>query len=223
MRTDLLHLHGGGVSRQLLELRQLSPLQPSRARAIAGAPDAPVRKGALREPRRRATERFPAGARFYKELARDGRRIETRVLFKWGPADGDWADAAYVWLDDQSDALIAPDGVHDVDASGYDVPSAAECGACHGGRRSHVLGFSALQLKVADGLPLSLDDLDRAGSLSTPLALRPPPTATRWSGVRSAICTRTAATATTRGAPAAPGCAAMTPSAPSICRCRSLP
>lgn len=108
---------------------------------------------------------FPAGTRFYKEFARDGHRLETRVLFKWGPADGDWSGAAYVWLDDQSDAIIAPDGAHDVDDSGYDVPSAAECGACHGGRRSHVLGFSALQLGADPGAPLSLHDLAQAGAL----------------------------------------------------------
>ena len=110
--------------------------------------------------------RFPVGTRFYKEFARDGHRLETRVLFKWGPADGDWSGAAYVWLDDQSDAIIAPEGARDVDVSGYDVPSAAECGACHGGRRSHVLGFSAIQLGANAGAPSSLDDLQRAGALS---------------------------------------------------------
>jgi hypothetical protein len=113
--------------------------------------------------------RFPVGTRFYKEFAREGRRLETRVLTKWGSGDADWSGAAYIWLDDQSDAIIAPDGARDVDASGYDVPSAAECGACHGGRRSHVLGFSALQLGAhADGLR-SLRDLEAAGVLSTRL------------------------------------------------------
>jgi hypothetical protein len=119
--------------------------------------------------------RFPAGTRFYKEFARDGHRIETRVLFKWGPDDGDWSGAAYLWLDDQSDAIIAPGGARDVDESGDDVPSAAECWACHGGRRSHVLGFSALQLRARADAPLSLDDLERAGMLSHPLDVPPIP------------------------------------------------
>jgi len=111
--------------------------------------------------------RFPLGTRFYKEFARDGHRIETRVLFKWGPADGDWSAAAYVWLEDQSDAIIAPDGARDVDAGGYDVPSAAECDACHGGRRSYVLGFSALQLGASDGASPSLQAREQAGEPST--------------------------------------------------------
>jgi hypothetical protein len=108
---------------------------------------------------------FPVGTKFWKEFARDGRRIETRLLVKRGEAQGDWAGAAYVWSEDQRDAFLAPDGVPDAHGSGHDVPSAADCGGCHGGRRSYVLGFSALQL--ADrGLPLSLEDLARAGRLS---------------------------------------------------------
>jgi hypothetical protein len=108
---------------------------------------------------------FPVGSRFWKEFSRDGRRIETRLLIKQGPAPGDWAGAAYVWNDEQTDALLAPGGLKDAHGSGHDVPSAADCKGCHGGRRSHVLGFSAVQLAGAD-LPLSLDELGRAGHLT---------------------------------------------------------
>jgi len=45
------------------------------------------------------------------------------------------------------------------------VPSATQCGGCHGGRRSHVLGFSALQLAPAE-LPLSLAALASEGLLT---------------------------------------------------------
>jgi hypothetical protein len=108
---------------------------------------------------------FPVGTKFWKEFSRGGRRIETRLLIKQGPAARDWAGAAYVWNADQTDALLAPSGLDDAGGSGHDVPSAAECGACHGGRRSYVLGFSALQL-AGDDRPLSLDELGRAGHLT---------------------------------------------------------
>ena len=45
------------------------------------------------------------------------------------------------------------------------MPSAADCGGCHGGRKSHVLGFSAVQL-AKPGLPLALDDLVSEGRLT---------------------------------------------------------
>jgi hypothetical protein len=108
---------------------------------------------------------FPVGTKFWKEFSRDGQRIETRFLIKQGPAPRDWAGAAYVWNDDQSDAALTPGGLKGARGSGHDVPSAAECGGCHGGRRSYVLGFSAVQLAGADR-PLSLEDLGRAGRLS---------------------------------------------------------
>ncbi|HTV19542.1 MAG TPA: hypothetical protein VMG12_12740 [Polyangiaceae bacterium] len=108
---------------------------------------------------------FPAGTKFWKEFSRDGRRIETRLLFKHGPREHDWAGAAYVWNDDQNEAYLAPAGLRDAGGSGHDVPSAADCGGCHGGRRSHVLGFSAVQLAPAE-LPLSLEALGREGRLT---------------------------------------------------------
>lgn len=108
---------------------------------------------------------FPVGTKFWKEFSRAGQRIETRLLVKQGPAPGDWAGAAYVWNDEQTDALLAPSGLKDAHGSGHDVPSAADCSGCHGGRRSHVLGFSAVQLAGSDG-PLSLDDLGRADQLT---------------------------------------------------------
>jgi hypothetical protein len=64
---------------------------------------------------------------------------------------------AYVWQADGREALAAPDGVVNARGTPHDVPAAAECAGCHGGRKSRVLGFSAVQL--AGAAPLSLDDL----------------------------------------------------------------
>ncbi len=46
----------------------------------------------------------------------------------------------------------------------HDVPGAAECMACHGGRRDFTLGFSATQLDVA-----TREELFEAGVLSAPV------------------------------------------------------
>jgi hypothetical protein len=108
---------------------------------------------------------FPVGTRFWKEFSLAGRRIETRLLAKVGPGSDDWAGAAYVWDADQRDATLTPEGVEDADGQGYEVPSASACRGCHGGRQSHVLGFSALQLGQPD-LPLTLDDLASEGRLT---------------------------------------------------------
>jgi hypothetical protein len=109
---------------------------------------------------------FPVGTKFWKEFSLDGKRVETRLLVKLGPAEDDWAGAAYLWELDQRDARLAPEGAKNSNDTGYEVPSATQCGGCHGGRRSHVLGFSAVQLEAAD-LPLSLAELVNEHRLST--------------------------------------------------------
>lgn len=85
---------------------------------------------------------FPRGSVFYKEFSSAGARLEIRVLRKVGDADDAWAAMAYVW--DGARAVAAPDGAM---VGAHVVPSAAQCAGCHGGRRSHVLGFSAVQLQ----------------------------------------------------------------------------
>lgn len=108
--------------------------------------------------------RFPEGTRFWKEFGVDGQRVETRVLDKTGPGDEDWLAVGYVWNAEGTDATQLPAGSPDVDGTTHDVPAAADCIACHGGRASFALGFSAVQLAGAS--PLSLDDLVDQGLLS---------------------------------------------------------
>ena len=93
---------------------------------------------------------FPVGTRLWKEFAYE-RRVETRYIEL--TADG-WVFATYRWLDDESEALLAPKfgqrAVYEV-AGGvqYDLPARTDCRACHEGNVSRVLGFSALQLSGA--------------------------------------------------------------------------
>jgi hypothetical protein len=91
---------------------------------------------------------FPAGTKLWKEFS-FGRRVETRYMEKG--ADGSWVYATYVWDEDGRDATLAPaTGVRGVveirPGIRHDVPSTADCRACHEGRATAVLGFDVLQL-----------------------------------------------------------------------------
>lgn len=86
---------------------------------------------------------FPVDTRTFKEFVRDDVRVETRMNLK--TPDG-WAAASYIWDDSGADATLQLTTAEDVSGTPHDVPGAAECGACHGGRGDFTLGFSATQL-----------------------------------------------------------------------------
>jgi mono/diheme cytochrome c family protein len=123
---------------------------------------------------------FPIGTKFWKEFTFDGRKVETRFL--WRASAGGWVFATYAWNQEGTDALLAPAaGIRHVVAlasgGGHDIPSAADCRACHGERHAGPLGFNALQLSTdrdpnaIHGEPLApgmttLATLNAAGLLS---------------------------------------------------------
>jgi len=114
---------------------------------------------------------FPVGTKLWKEFSRDGVRVETRLLQRTGPGADDWAVMAYLWDDALADARAVPDGVVDARHTPHNVPSAAECMGCHGGRKSRVLGFSAIQLAHDDQAGMvTLGELQRRGLLTAPPA-----------------------------------------------------
>jgi len=92
---------------------------------------------------------FPVGTRFWKEFDFDGRKVETRFL--WKVSETGWVFASYAWNDAQTDATLVPEsGLSNVAAIGpgkqHSIPSVMECRACHDSARTEILGFSALQL-----------------------------------------------------------------------------
>lgn len=94
---------------------------------------------------------FPIGTRFWKEFAFDGRKVETRML--WRASEHAWSFASYVWNDSQTDAVLAPeDGVRGVaevvPGKRHTIPSREDCRTCHDNGASAVLGFTALQLST---------------------------------------------------------------------------
>jgi hypothetical protein len=91
--------------------------------------------------------RFPVGTKLWKEFA-FGHTAETRYFEQ--TASG-WIFGTYVWSTDGRDAVLASDrgvrGVAEIRPGvRHDIPSRADCMACHGGRNVPILGFSALQL-----------------------------------------------------------------------------
>lgn len=114
--------------------------------------------------------RFPVGSKLWKEFSRDGVRVETRLLLKTGAGDEAWAAGAYLWRGDRSDAELVPYGVVDALGTRHDVPATGECFACHAGRSSGVLGFSAVQLGLRSyQAPERLSAAAADGLLSAPL------------------------------------------------------
>jgi hypothetical protein len=114
---------------------------------------------------------FPAGTKLWKEFRRDGMRVETRLLQKLGPRDDHWVGVAYLWNADQGDAAAVPGGAENALGTAHDVPDAGQCIGCHGGRKSHVLGFSAVQLSAPAGEgALDLEGLIAMGRLTDPPA-----------------------------------------------------
>jgi hypothetical protein len=107
---------------------------------------------------------FPVGTRFWKEFAFNGRKAETRML--WRSSEDAWSYAAYVWNDEQTDATLVPaEGVRDVaevaPGKRHSIPAREDCKACHENGGTPVLGFTALQLST---------DRDPAAPNAEPLA-----------------------------------------------------
>jgi hypothetical protein len=127
---------------------------------------------------------FPVGTKLWKEFAFEGRRIETRLL--WRATAERWVFATYVWNEAQTEAFLAPvTGIRNHYEIGgkdpYSIPSEPDCRACHESGGTPVLGFNALQLsddrdplaphaRPLDGSSMTLTRLDGLGLLGP----RPP-------------------------------------------------
>jgi hypothetical protein len=101
---------------------------------------------------------FPVGTRFFKEFSLDGKRLETRLIWRvrdTGDRETDTLLGAYVWDDTESEAYFTPQGADNLRGTPHDAPAADTCWRCHVGEAGHILGFSALQLGDVSALPLT--------------------------------------------------------------------
>ena len=94
---------------------------------------------------------FPVGTKFWKEFSLNGRKVETRFLWKSSPVR--WQMASYFWNADGTEAVLAPpEGipgfVEIAPGRRHSIPSRTDCTACHGTTRSGPLGFNVLQLST---------------------------------------------------------------------------
>ncbi|MEC7986612.1 MAG: hypothetical protein VX278_15705 [Myxococcota bacterium] len=119
---------------------------------------------------------FPVGTRFFKEFSVNGRRIETRLIERIGEGPRDFAQASYMWNEDETEAeRVGEEGVANAKGTNHDIPSKSQCLQCHGtysqggGRPSRGLGFSAMQLSHSDE-GWTLDQLIEEDRLSHPPA-----------------------------------------------------
>lgn len=107
--------------------------------------------------------RLPVGTKLFKEFSLDGKRLETRLIWRvadTGDRERDTLVGSYVWNDSETEAVFAPAGAENVRGTQHDVPSADSCWRCHVGEPGHALGLSALQIGDVSALPLSVPPTD---------------------------------------------------------------
>jgi hypothetical protein len=106
---------------------------------------------------------LPVGTKFFKEFSLDGKRLETRLIWRvadTGKRETDTLVGSFVWNEDETDAVFVPGGAQNLRGTDHDAPAADTCWKCHVGEPGHALGFSALQLGDVSALPLSVPPED---------------------------------------------------------------
>ena len=127
--------------------------------------------------------RFPVGTKAWKEFRFDGKLVETRLF--WKRDDKTWESGTYIWNADQSVARLNTSRSPVLLDSGYEIPTAKDCGKCHHGGADKLLGVEAVALALPTARGLTLETLAGAGALSdppNPLSISLPEDATGMAG-----------------------------------------
>jgi hypothetical protein len=88
---------------------------------------------------------LPIGTLAFKEFRSGTQRLETRLVARTGPGEDDYWMGAFIWNEDESDALFSINGASNVRGTMHDVPKAQSCGTCHRGAPERFLGLSTVQ------------------------------------------------------------------------------
>jgi len=111
------------------------------------------------------------GTKLWKEFDLNGKRLETRLVWKYGAGPDDVLYVSYWWNPEAgipNDAKIADPilGEQDVIGTTHDIPAEQDCETCHNSIEEHVLGFGAIELNhTSPGA--NIHTLIEAGTLTT--------------------------------------------------------
>lgn len=109
---------------------------------------------------------FPVGTRAWKEFRFNGVLVETRLL--WKRAEKLWEAGTYIWAEDQRSATLNTSRKPVILATGYEIPTAKDCGKCHHGGADKLLGVEAVALGLPTAEGLTLTRLAERDRLSDP-------------------------------------------------------
>jgi hypothetical protein len=102
---------------------------------------------------------LPVGTKLFKEFALEGKRLETRLIWRvadTGNREKDTLVGSFVWNDAETEAVLAKDGARNIRGTQHDAPDVDACWRCHIGEPGGALGLSALQIGDVSALPLSV-------------------------------------------------------------------
>jgi hypothetical protein len=105
--------------------------------------------------------KLPVGTKVWKEFRLNGKRVETRLL--WKRADREWIYTSYLWSDDDKRAPKIEQGAK---VGSYEIPDTVGCFKCHKGRKDVLLGFDAVSLGLPGAQGVTLETLKNEGKLS---------------------------------------------------------
>lgn len=110
---------------------------------------------------------FPDGTRVWKEFKFDGKRAETRFMYK---ESGIWSFTTYLWNETDTEAVAIEGGaeVPLMRGGAHDVPTREQCNQCHRGSRDKLLGFQQVLLGLPEAKGLNLPALVAENRLSAP-------------------------------------------------------
>lgn len=110
---------------------------------------------------------FPVGTAVYKEFQLNGKRVETRRI--WKAAVGEWVYSVYRWADDESSAVLTFSGalVPNPTKPGkpYEIPATTACAQCHNGHADKLLSLDAWGLGGPGATGVTLASLKSEGLL----------------------------------------------------------
>jgi hypothetical protein len=109
---------------------------------------------------------MPIGTKAFKEFRVGGKLIETRVFWKRG--DHNWASGTYVWDAAGKEATLDTGRKGTILDTGYEIPTAKDCGKCHHGGADKLLGIEAVALALPTAEGVTLHSLVKAGQLTDP-------------------------------------------------------